>query len=164
MDDKWSDQAGDVVVSFLSSSLFAKAEEIKKTKTFIWLSGWKSLRMRSRRPTTLKLGPKFTFSPFSWSFPNYNMTTHIHIVRPHWQLLSRGVEDMIFKDESSVQFKKFRQSMNTGARRKYFTCDVTHPVAAVSRVPARLAAPALHIFGHFVPWIHGSDWRTALKI
>ena len=38
--------------------------------------------------------------------------------------------------------------MNTGARRKYFTRNVTHPVAAVSHVPARLAAPSL--FGHFV--------------
>ena len=77
MDDKWTAQAGDVVVSFLSSSLFAKAEEIKKTKTFIWLSGWKSLRMKSNGPTTLELGPKFTFYPFSWSFPKYNMTTQL---------------------------------------------------------------------------------------
>ena len=84
MDDKWSAQAGNVVVSFSSSSLFAKAVEIQKTKTFIWLSGWKSLRVKSRRPTTLELGPKFTFSPFSWSFPNYNMTTqHISISQDH---------------------------------------------------------------------------------
>ena len=82
--------------------------EQKRFKKRKLLSDSLAERMKSRRPTTLKLGPKFTFPPFSWSFPDYNMTTHIHIARPYWQFLSRGVEGMIFKDEPSVQLVTLR--------------------------------------------------------
>ena len=103
MENKWSEQVGDEVVSFLSLFLFARAEKIQKTKTFIWLSGWKNDVKKADNP---KIGPQIYISPLlSWSFPKYNMTTHIHIARPHWQFLSLGVEDMNFKDESSVQLK-----------------------------------------------------------
>ena len=58
MDNKWSEQTGHVVLSFSSLSLFAKAEEIQKTKTFIWLSGWKSLRMKSKEADNPRIGPQ----------------------------------------------------------------------------------------------------------
>ena len=59
MDNKWSDQAGDEAVSFLSLYLFARAEEIQKTKTFIWLSGWKNEVKEADNP---KIGPQIYFT------------------------------------------------------------------------------------------------------
>ena len=79
--------------------------EQKRFKKRKLLSDSVAERMISRRPTILKLGPKFTFPPFSWSFPNCYMITHIHIARPHWQFLSHGIEGMTFKDEPSVQLE-----------------------------------------------------------
>ena len=59
MDNKWSEQVGDDVVFFLSLYLFARAEEIQKTKTFIWLSGWKNEVKEADNP---KIGPEIYFT------------------------------------------------------------------------------------------------------
>ena len=46
-------------MSFLSLYLFARAEEIQKTKTFIWLSGWKNEVKEADNP---KIGPQIYIS------------------------------------------------------------------------------------------------------